>query len=76
MGSKTFIQFYEEAKSQPTPGKAFVLLIASLTNKTKHCVRKWISGESQPDINTQKILEDYFNVPCEILFPPKRNKNI
>ena len=70
----TLKDLYEQAKMQPkpeTPANAFVREIAAATKKTENAVRRWISGETEPDALTQEVLAKHFNTTPEELFPNK-----
>lgn len=69
MKTHSFTQIYENLKTKPTPCAQFVHEVANLTNRTEATVRKWIAGETRPDINVQVILEKHFDVPRDVLFP-------
>ena len=69
--SKSFADFYYEARGKRHPSAEFVAEIAALTHRTQIAVRKWISGENTPDYNCQEIIAKHLGAPREQLFPVK-----
>lgn len=68
----TLKELYNKAKEQPrpdTPANAFVREVAAVTKKSEIAVRRWLSGESQPDALTQEVLALHFGTTPDILFP-------
>ncbi len=68
----TLKEIYAKAKNQPkpeTPANAFVREVATVTKKSEIAVRRWLSGESQPDALTQEVLARHFNTTPDTLFP-------
>lgn len=78
MSEMTFLQLYKDAKKNPSPGAQFIKDIAEMTHRSEICVKKWLQGNTVPDINCQIILEQHFGIPRTTLFPivlSKRNSN-
>lgn len=69
MKKRTLKALYYRAKKRPTPAASFIKSVAQLTNRSETAVRKWISGESQPDMNVMITLSQHFGVPYDELFP-------
>ncbi len=70
----TLEERYLEAKNQErpiAPATAFVRKVAGITKKSELAVRRWISGETEPDELTKAVLADHFNSTPEELFPQK-----
>lgn len=68
----TFAELYQQAKEMErpvTPATAFVREIADLTKKSEPAVRRWLSGDSEPDALTQDVLAKHFNTTPQQLFP-------
>jgi len=68
----TLKELYNKAKEQPrpdTPANVFVRKVAAVTKKSEIAVRRWLSGESQPDALTQEVLAKHFGATPEALFP-------
>lgn len=71
----TLIERYEQAKRQPralTPALAFVQQVAEVTKKSEIAVRRWLSGETQPDALTQDVLARHFGTTPDELFPKQQ----
>lgn len=64
----TFKEIYEQVKEQPTPCQVFVAEVAEVTRKAENTVRTWLSGSSEPDELTKKVLAAHFGVPEDELF--------
>lgn len=71
MRQRSLINMYKRLRRKPTPPSLFVKKLAELTHRSESSVRKWLSGEVEPDMAVKEILSDYFNTPIEVLFPPK-----
>lgn len=69
MKNRTFQSLYQALKNEPSPAAKFVRDIAKLTGRSETTVRKWIAGETMPDIKVQMILQRHFNIPMSELFP-------
>ncbi len=72
----TLREIYEDAKRQPkpeTPANALIKRIAEVTKKSEIAVRRWISGESEPDELTKSVLAEHFSTTTDTLFPPKQS---
>jgi len=69
MRDKSLKEMYVELKERPTPAALFLEEVASVSNRSVNAVRKWVTGEVQPDINTMIKLSQHFKVPYDILFP-------
>lgn len=68
----TLIERYQHAKNQPrpiAPGVAFIREISEVTKKSEIAVRRWLSGETEPDALTQEVLAKHFNTTPQELFP-------
>lgn len=68
----TFRERYHQAKSQArpvAPATAFIREIAEVTKKSEIAVRRWLSGETEPDALTQEVLAKYLNTTPAELFP-------
>lgn len=70
----TFKEFYQQAKNEQTAAQKFIAEIAELTNRSEISVRKWLSGENEPDDETKQILAEHFKVKPQELFPPSRKR--
>ena len=71
----TLLEKYQHAKNQQrpiAPATAFILKVASVTRKTELAVRRWLSGETEPDALTKEVLARHFNTTPQELFPPKQ----
>lgn len=75
MKKLSLTEHYEAAKASPSPCQQLVSKLAKLTNRSEETVIKWLRGKTIPEVNTQKILSDYFDTPVEDLFPEKYRKN-
>ena len=73
----TLIERYQNAKKQPrpiAPGVAFIREVAKVTKKSEVAVRRWISGEAEPDALTKEVLANHFKTSPTLLFPkPQSN---
>lgn len=69
MKQRTFQSLYQALKNEPSPAAKFVSDIANLTRRSETSVRKWIAGETTPDIKVQMILQRHFSIPMSELFP-------
>lgn len=70
----TLIERYQKVKQQSrpvTPATAFVREIAEVTKKSEIAVRRWLSGDTEPDALTQQVIADHFNTTPDALFPQK-----
>lgn len=70
----TLLEHYQQAKNQVrpvAPATAFVREVADVTKKSELAVRRWLSGETEPDALTQEVLAKHFNTTSSELFPPK-----
>lgn len=70
----TLSERYQHAKNQSrpvTPAAAFIREISEITKKSEIAVRRWLSGESEPDALTQEVLAKHFNTTPDILFPKR-----
>ncbi len=70
----TLLQLYQKAKNQArpvAPATAFVREVAQVTKKSELAVRRWLSGESEPDSLTKSVLADHFGTTPEALFPDR-----
>lgn len=68
----TFAELYQQAKAQErpvAPATAFVREVADLTKRTEIAVRRWLSGEAEPDALTQEVIAQRFGSTPEELFP-------
>lgn len=68
----TLAELYQHAKEMErpvTPATAFVREIADLTKKSEIAVRRWLSGDSEPDALTQEVIAKHFNSTPQQLFP-------
>lgn len=75
MAKRTFKNFYQEELDKPSPAFQFLTDMAKLTNRSIQSVRKWVAGDTIPDLPTMLILERHFNVPFEELFPVVKTKS-
>lgn len=67
----TLLELYQQAKSQGrpvSPATAFIREVAQVTKKSEIAIRRWLSGESEPDALTQEVLARHFNTTPEELF--------
>lgn len=70
----TLVERYHQAKNQArpvTPAIAFIREVADVTKKSEVAVRRWLSGETEPDALTQEVLAKHFNTSPEKLFPSR-----
>ena len=70
----TLTQLYQQAKNQErplAPATAFIREVSEVTKKSEAAIRRWLSGESEPDALTQEVLADYFHTTPEELFRKK-----
>ncbi len=70
----TLLEKYQQAKNQQrpiAPATAFIREVASVTCKSELAVRRWLSGETEPDALTQEVLARHFNTTPQELFPRK-----
>lgn len=74
MSKNKLAEIYYSLKEKPSPAYEFIAGLASATHRSENSVRKWISGEIIPDINTQLIIADYLKMDVRTLFEPKRRK--
>lgn len=68
----TLIELYQQAKNQErpiAPATAFIRKVAEVTKKSEIAVRRWLSGETEPDALTQEVLAKHFNTTPSQLFP-------
>lgn len=68
----TLAEMYLHAKEMErpvAPATAFIREIASVTKKSEIAVRRWLSGDSEPDALTQQVLANHFSTTPEQLFP-------
>lgn len=68
----TLLELYQNAKNQArpvAPATAFVREVAAVTKKSELAVRRWLSGESEPDALTKCVLAKHFGTSPEALFP-------
>lgn len=69
MARKTFKEFYEQVKNQPTPAQEFINKIAELTCSNEVTVRMWIGGRQRPNALAQRVLAEHFGTTPDALFP-------
>lgn len=72
----TLVEHYQQVKKQArpvAPATAFIREIAEVTKKSELAVRRWLSGESEPDALTQDVLAKHLNTTPEKLFPQSHN---
>ncbi len=69
----TLSERYEQIKAEMpmSPARAFLLEVANVTKKSELAVRRWLSGESEPDALTKEVLARHFNCTADELFPSK-----
>ena len=69
----TLSERYEQIKAEMpmSPARAFLLEVANVTKKSELAVRRWLSGESEPDALTKEVLARHFNTTPDELFPSK-----
>lgn len=70
----TLKEIYDDVRRQPkpeTPASAFLKQIAEITMKSEIAVRRWLSGDTEPDDLTKSVLAEHFNTTPEALFPHK-----
>ncbi len=68
----TLQERYQQVKKRPrpvAPATAFVRELMKVTMKTEIAVRRWLSGETEPDALTQEVLAKHFGCTAEELFP-------
>ena len=68
----TLVELYQQAKKQErpiAPATAFVRKVAEITKKSEVAVRRWLSGETEPDSLTQEVLAQHFGTTPDKLFP-------
>ena len=68
----TLVERYQQAKCQGrpiTPAAAFIREISEVTKKSEIAVRRWLSGETEPDALTQEVLAKHFDTTPQQLFP-------
>lgn len=67
----TLSERYEQIKTESpvSPARAFLREVAEVTKKSELAVRRWLSGETTPDLLTQEVLAKHFNTTPEELFP-------
>lgn len=71
----TLIERYKEAKNQArpvAPATAFVHELMNVAKKSEIAVRRWLSGDAEPDALTKEVLAKHFNTTPECLFPAKQ----
>jgi len=76
MRNLSFIQLYQEAKEKPSPKDLFIHQVSEVTHRSESTVKKWVIGNTAPDINTMIVLAHHFDTPVEILFPTIKKKGI
>lgn len=67
----TLLELYQKAKNQErpvAPATAFIREVAQVTKKSEIAIRRWLSGETEPDALTQEVLARHFNTTPEELF--------
>ena len=68
----TLLERYQHAKKQTrpvAPATAFIREVADVTKKSEIAVRRWLSGESEPDELAKSVLAQHFNTTPDELFP-------
>ena len=65
----SFREYYQSLKYQPTPAAIFIREIATLCNRAEIAVRKWLAGDTVPDMEVQMKISKHLNIPVEELFP-------
>ena len=65
----TFREYYQSLKYQPTPAAIFIKEVAALCNRAEIAVRKWLAGDTVPDMEVQMKISKHLNIPVEELFP-------
>ena len=71
MEKKTLVELYEDELKKPTPAKAFVTQIASITCRSEMTVRMWLMGRQSPDELAKRVLAEKLGVDQKVLFPEK-----
>ena len=74
MAQRTLKRLYLREKNKPTHAKTFIKELAKVTIKSEWAVRKWISGEIEPEDETKKVISEYLDIPVEELFPQKKKR--
>ncbi|MDE6236016.1 MAG: hypothetical protein K2M56_09730 [Muribaculaceae bacterium] len=70
----TLLDRYQNAKNQArplSPAAAFIREVAEVTKKSEIAIRRWLSGECEPDELTKTVLAQHFNTTPEELFPKR-----
>ncbi|MBD5200751.1 MAG: hypothetical protein HDS85_01705 [Bacteroidales bacterium] len=70
----TLLDLYQQAKNQErpvAPATAFIREVAQVTKKSEIAIRRWLSGECEPDKLTKDVLAQHFNITPEELFRKK-----
>lgn len=70
----TLLDLYQQAKSQErpvAPATAFIREVAQVTKKSEIAIRRWLSGECEPDELTKVVLAKHFNTTPDELFRKK-----
>lgn len=70
----TLLDRYQNAKNQArplSPAAAFIREVAEVTKKSEIAIRRWLSGECEPDELTKTVLAQHFNSTPEELFPKR-----
>lgn len=75
MEALSFAECYYEKRKQPHPSVAFITEIANITHRSPIAVRKWVTGENNPDLNCQNIIANHLGIPREVLFPSQKEEN-
>lgn len=72
MRKVSFSEMYNERKrllKERTPAQIFIDEVATLTKRSPVTIRMWLSGKQVPDLCTQTVIAQHFNVEPSGLFP-------
>lgn len=69
MDNQSFQERFLEAKNQPSPLQVFLNEVAKVTYRNPQTIKKWATGEIEPDGAIKSLLALHFNTKVEVLFP-------
>lgn len=70
---RTFKEIYDAIKNLPTPFDSFVAELSKVVGRDAKTLRMWYYGVQRPPKKIMPLIEEYFGIDADTLFPPKPN---
>lgn len=69
MDNRSFHERFLDAKCQPSPLQVFLNEVAKVTYRNPQTIKKWATGEIEPDGAMKTLRAMHFNTSVDVLFP-------